>query len=327
MKKIAIILGCQGMGDIFCGVPTIKFLYYLYNEPVHVYTYSPELLKNYPYMNIHHIDDMNTIDTNKYSIIHTFNTQNFAHNRMDIRQFHAVNIGIQLTPSEMETEFFADEYKPITNLPEQFVAIHPVKTWPSRTWEKERWQELVDKLADVNIPVVAVGKESQEKGSFNTKKPTYKLNIRNGLDLLNKTDIHQTWHILNKSDITVTTNSGILIIAGMTDTHIIEIGGSFDPYFRSPYRKGTQDYKHSFILGECKLFCATDTKYSIKYNSLPKKMAPITYCLENPQTFGTEDDPDPNIYKCHPTTDQIYNEIIKVFKRKASNSNEGKIIL
>ena len=113
----------------------------------------------------------------------------------------------------------------------------------------------------------------------------------------------------------------------MTDTHIIEIGGSFDPYFRSPYRKGTQDYKHSFILGECKLFCATDTKYSIKYNSLPKKMAPITYCLENPQTFGTEDDPDPNIYKCHPTTDQIYNEIIKVFKRKASNSNEGKIIL
>ena len=75
-------------------------------------------------------------------------------------------------------------------------------------------------------------------------------------------------------------------IAGTTDTHIIQLGSSIDPRLRSPYRKGTQSYKYSYILGECNLFCSSDMKYNIKHNGTHKTMPRVAFCLERPETIG-----------------------------------------
>jgi hypothetical protein len=45
-------------------------------------------------------------------------------------------------------------------------------------------------------------------------------------DYTNKTSLSQAWNILNKSTCVVTMDSGILHLAGTTDTHILQLGSS-----------------------------------------------------------------------------------------------------
>lgn len=313
-NKIIVLVGSNSIGDTLCSIPTIKYLNRVYKKNIHVFTYQPELLKNYPYITL--TDNYNTEEGDL--LIETFKIKEFLHPRIDIRQLHALSAGFQLLPEEMEIQFYPNTYKPIENLPEKYVVIHPTKTWPSRTWEKQRWQDLIDRLNDKGISVVAVGKDASETGFYQIGKPVFDIKIKNGLNLINKIDIHQTWHVLNKSHITIAMDSGILHLAGTTDTHIIHLGSSINPKLRAPYRNGSQNYKYSYILGQCKLFCASDLIYALNEHGTYKSTPPIAFCLERPETIGKDVDPDPNIYKCHPTVERVYNEIMKIYNKDSN---------
>ena len=320
MNKILILVGSQSIGDTLCAIPTIKHISQVYNKVVHVFTYQTELFKNIPYVILS--DNYNVEEGDM--LIETFRPDHFVHTRTDIRQIHALSSGFQLLPEEMEIEFYPDEYESIENLPENYIVIHPSKTWPSRTWEKERWQILIDKLNNINIPIVTIGKDSvEESGTYQIKKPVYDLDIKSGLNLINKLNIHQTWHILNKSSMTVTMDSGILHLAGTTDTHIIQLGSSIEPTLRIPYRKGSQSYKYSYVLGGCDLFCASNMKYNIAHNNKHTIMAPVAFCLERGETIGQDIDPDPNLYQCHPPVEKVFQEILNNYKLP----NKGRIII
>lgn len=322
--RILVLIGSHSLGDTLCAIPTIKHLNQVYQKNIHVFTYQPELLKNFPYITL--TDNYNVEENDM--LIESFRPDKFVHTRTDIRQLHAISSGFQLLPEEMNIDFYPDQYEPIDNLPENYIVIHPSKTWPSRTWEPDRWQELILKLNNLNISVVIIGKDSSEFGTYHIQKPVYNLKVNNGLNLINKIGIHQTWHILNKSSMVITMDSGILHFAGTTDTYIIQLGSSIDPRLRSPYRNGTQSYKYSYILGECNLFCSSNMKYNIRHNNDHNKMPPVAFCLETPETIGQDIDPDPNIYKCHPTVDQVINEIKLNYKFPThSIQNKGKILL
>lgn len=319
MNKILVLIGSNSVGDTLCSIPTIKKLSEVYGKNIHVFTYQPELLKNYPYITLSDNYDIEESDTR----IDSFRPDVFVHTRTDIRQIHALSSGFQLLPEEMEIKFYPDSYEEIEGLPENYIVIHPSKTWTSRTWEKEKWQELINKLNILGVPIVIIGKNSSEIGTYEIQKPVYELNIRIGLNLVNKINIHQTWHVLNKASIVITMDSGILHLAGTTDTYIIQLGSSIDHRLRSPYRKGTQDYKYSYISGECKLLCASDMKYNIQHNGNHRTMSPVAFCLERPETIGQDIDPDPNLYKCHPTVNQVFEEINKNY----IFPNKGKILI
>jgi ADP-heptose:LPS heptosyltransferase len=319
MDKILVLVGSHSLGDTLCAIPTIKYLSKLYDKKIHVFTYQPDLFKNCPYVILS--DNYNVEEDDL--LIESFKVDKFVHTRTNIIQLHSLSAGFQLLPEEMQIYFYPDDYEPIEKLPDNYIVLHTAKTWPSRTWEKERWQELIDRLNAINISVVIIGKNSSEEGTYHITKPVYELNIKNGLDLTNKIGIHQTWHILNKAAIIVTMDSGILHLAATTDTHIIQLGSSIDPRFRAPYRNGVQNYKYSYILGGCDIFCASNMKYSIRYNGKYNVMPPVAFCLERPETIGQDIDPDPNLYKCHPTVEQVFREITNNYKI----SNTGKIIL
>ena len=284
------------------------------------------------------IKDDELEQTNKdpnYLVINTFDLAKDIHTRMDIRQFHATKLGMQLLPEEMNIEFYPDEFKNIF-LPQNYVVAHPVKTWPSRTWEEDKWQKFINKMYDNNIPVVAIGKSSSEPGTFNTQKPTFDIDIKNGINLLNELSLHQTWHILNKSTVVVTMDSGILHLAGTTDTGIIQLGSSINPKLRAPYRNNSQEYKYKYIDGECKLLCASNPSYFLKYNGIFNKMAPVPFCLERPETFGNQEVND-DIYKCHPSVNDISEEAIRMYhsykkvnteapNQQILTENKGKIV-
>ena len=134
--KILVLIGSHSLGDTLCAIPTIKHLSKVYDKNIHVFTYQPELLKNYPYITL---SDNYAIEEGDI-LIETFRPDIYVHTRTDIRQLHAISAGFQLLPEEMEINFYSDEYETIENLPENYIVINPSKTWTSRTWEKERWQ-------------------------------------------------------------------------------------------------------------------------------------------------------------------------------------------
>jgi hypothetical protein len=155
MNKILVLIGSHGLGDTLCAIPTIKKLSEVYQKNIHVFTYQPELFKNYPYITLSDNYDVEEGDI----LIESFRPGLFVHTRTDIRQLHAISSGFELLPEEMEINFYPDSYEEIEGLPEKYIVIHPSKTWSSRTCEKNRWQELINRLNNMNIPVVIVGKD------------------------------------------------------------------------------------------------------------------------------------------------------------------------
>ena len=163
-----------------------------------------------------------------------------------------------LSPNEMEYDYIPDEFEEIYDLPDKYVLIHPVQTWPSRTWSAKKWMEITKKLNEKGIAVVSIGKDSSETGFFNIDKPTFNFEIENGLNLMNQTTISQAWHLINRSMCFITMDSGLLHLAGSTDANIIMLGSSIKPEFRLPYRNNSQTYKQFYISGGCGLNCASD---------------------------------------------------------------------
>lgn len=298
---------CRSIGDLISATPTIRKLSEVYERKITVISQIPELFKNLPYVEASYkTSSMNHEYFKNNYIYHTsFDLAGkkdsrgveFKHSMIDIRQFHAISLGFTLLENELHCD-----YVPLTNceieLPEKYVVIHPVSTWPSRTWDKEKWIQLVKELNDLNINVVAIGKDSSEIGFFNIKKPTFDITIEKGINLINKTTISESWHIINKASCFVTMDSGMLHLAGTTDTFIFQLGSSINPHFRVPYRKGKQNYKFSYLLGSCDSFCASNMKYSIKEWGTIQGVHPLINCLENRKNFD-----------CHPSVTNVKNNI------------------
>ena len=314
-RKVFLNLSeCYAMGDTLCSTPTVRKLYESYGKKIYVITHFPEIFDRNPCVEkTYHPNTINTSHLREQFIVHTTfdilgnkteRDVEYKHARIDIRQYHAVSLGFMLSPDEMECHYYPKEYELIEGLPEKYVLIHPVQTWPNRTWSASNWMRLTKKINDLGISVISIGKDSSEKGFFNVNKPIFNFDIQNGLNLMNKTSLSQAWHLIDKSLCFVTMDSGLLHLAGTTDAEIIVLGSAIKPEFRKPYRKGSQDYKLSYILGGCSLHCCSDMKHSVREWGNIQGVPPLINCLENKKTF-----------ECHPGTDPVV-ELIKKIKNE-----------
>lgn len=308
-KKVLLNLSdCYAMGDTLCSTPTVRKLSESYGVKIYIVTHFPEIFDNNPFVEkTYHANSVNLTYLKEHFIVHTTfdilgnKTERgveYKHSMIDIRQYHAISLGFTLSMDEMTCNYYPKEYEKIEGLPEKYVLIHPVQTWPNRTWSASNWMSLTKKLNDMNINVVSIGKDSSEKGFFNINKPTFNFNIEKGLNLMNKTTLSQAWHLINNSLCFVTMDSGLLHLAGTTDSEIIMLGSAIKSEFRKPYRYGSQDYKLSYILGGCSLHCCSDMKYGVKEWGNIQGVPPLINCLENKKTFD-----------CHPTVDKVINKI------------------
>jgi ADP-heptose:LPS heptosyltransferase len=304
MKPICLDLSeCNGLGDLICATPTIKKLAHAYEQSILIVSQMPEVFKVNPYVSksykassvdmayikqthIYHNSFYNVGKKNERGI-------EYKHNMFDIRQFHAVHLGFMLGKDEMECY-----YRPLTNLeievPEKYVLIHPVTTWPSRTWSALNWMKLTQELNDLGYDVISIGKDSSEKGFFNVDKPVFNFEIEKGLNLMNKTSISDCWHLMQKATAFITMDSGLLHLAGTTNVPIIHLGSSIKPEFRIPYRGNRQGYNYSYVRGGCALECASNMKYALEYWDDINSVPPLIHCLEKKETF-----------ECHPSVSQV----------------------
>ena len=307
MKNVCIdVLGCRALGDTLSVTPTLRKLYNSYGKKISVATHQPEIFKNNPYVdNI--FNEITDDIKNDYEVFESFNIGYhpngicYKHNAMDIRQFHAVNLGFMLTRDEMSMDYFPDEVESIEGLPEKYVLIHPVQNWNSRTWDAKKWQMLTKLLNERGIAVISVGKDSSELGGSNVDKPVFNFNIDLGLNLMNQTTLSQTWWLINSAMCFITMDSGLLHLAGTTDSEIIQLGSSIHPQFRAPYRKNNQGHKYHYVLGGCGLHCASDIKYGVREWESIQGIPSLVNCLERKEAF-----------ECHPTIFAVYNKVLEI---------------
>lgn len=309
MKEICVdLFGSRALGDTLCATPLIRKLSESYGKKISVITHHTEIFKNLPYIenNFPFSYELHDKIKNEYEMLNTFdisyrdNGVCNKHNAIDIRQFHAINLGFMLTKDEMTMDYIPDEVE-LPKLPEKYVVIHPVQNWDSRTWNAKNWQILTQLLNEKGIYVVSIGKDSSEIGNSMVDKPVFNFPIRLGLNLMNNTSLDQSWHIINKSECLITMDSGILHLAGTTDTNILQLGSSINPEFRSPYRHGSQEYKYHYVRGGCGLHCASDVKYGVKEWNTIQGVPSLVGCLEGKKSF-----------ECHPSILQVYQKIIDI---------------
>ena len=296
-RKILVVVECSALGDIISSTPAIRMLATeVYKSPVNIATYLPEFYNDLPYVNeIFHISET----LKDYHVVRTFNVDKIkkselSHEKIDIRQFHSLCCGFMLLPNQMTCDYISNPYESINDLPEKYVVIHPAKTWDSRTWSSESWQELANGLNDAGISVVSIGKTDNK--APDVSKPIFKIN--NVFDLTDQLSLSQCWHVLDKAEVVITMDSGILHLAGTTDVHILQLGSSIHPYYRAPYRNGTQQYKYTYVKGDCNLFCASSMNYVLR-EDIPFK---ISKCAEQYETF-----------ECHPPTQKVLNKVLTIY--------------
>ena len=312
MKPICLNLSeCNGLGDLICATPTIKKISEAYNTQITVLSKMPELFKNNQNVNKSYKSTSVDIDyfESNYLMHNSFYNMGkknergveYKHNRIDIRQMHAINLGFTLTNDEMECFYLPTEDCKYSLPERKYMVIHPVTTWESRTWKEQNWISLMEILQERGYDVIAIGKDSSETGFFHVQKPVFNLQNANLINLLNKTSISDCWHLINNSECFITMDSGLMHLAGTTKASIVHLGSSIKPEFRIPWRNGVQGYKHTYVHGSCPLFCASDMKYGVAEWGDIQGVPPLIKCLENKPT-----------YECHPSVEQVVHEIFKM---------------
>jgi len=311
--QTALWIDTPALGDTIAAIPTLrKISEACDNQPITVFTTKPFLFENHPLVKEVFKSDADKSDYKVYRVFsplvgktYDLNGEKveFRYSNMDLRQFHAVSLGFTLTEAEMDMDLYIERER---ELPvKDYVIIHPTHTWPTRTWEQEKWQELIDRLNDQGIPVVAVGRDAKEVGFFNTDKPVMPINIRYGVNLLNddaNDPAELRWMMNHRARAVVTMDSGILHVAGTTDVNIIQLGSSIDNKLRAPYRNGSQDYKYNFVRGGCGEFCSSSMKYNIKVHGNIHGIPPQVKCLADKPTF-----------ECHPSVDQVFDATLQLY--------------
>jgi len=311
MKEIFIKVNSKSLGDTLASTPSIRKVAKSYNCKVNIVTHVKDLFENNSYVkNIYSFEQFNKLKLNKDTeIFETFcgigvkdkNGVEKKHATIDIRRFHAMDLGFDLLDEEMHYD-----YKPrndrFININKKYICLHISKTWDSRTYSSENWQKIISCLEKANYYIVLIGNNANETGFFNINKTVHNLQLNNGIDLTNKLNLSQLWHVINESICVVTMDSGILHFAGTTDTFIIQLGSSINNKLRAPYRNGTQNYKYKYISGSCDIFCASDMKYGIKEWGSINGVPPLVKCLENKPTF-----------ECHPNPFMVVEFITQNF--------------
>jgi ADP-heptose:LPS heptosyltransferase len=241
-------------------------------------------------------------------IFYDCNGHNFEDVQKQIRKMYltdywSTHLGFILTPEEKTIEFYPDELD--MELPEgDYVVINPSKTWECRTWDKYKWEELTEMILKLNIKVVMVGQDINYGGD--DIKTSIEVINNNIINLVNKLSLSQLWHLVNNSLVTITMNAGLLPFAGTTDANILELGGAINPAYRTPYRKGSQSYKHKFVGGSCKIFCQSDMKYNVMGDEKITRWNGYRSpgCYEKKPT-----------YECHASVNGAFNEVLEFYKK------------
>jgi FkbM family methyltransferase len=322
MKPIYYLIHSISFGDTLAATPTLRYIAQSHNQKINVVTHKKHIFKNNPNVNqclsFDEFYDLGDIDITKYESFSFAGRQDnngiekkFSH--IDTRQLHAMDLGFQLIPHQMEYEYTPDYVELEYEIPEKYVVCHITQNWSNRTWDTQNWQRLINWLSENKIFTILIGQDHKEKvhDSISIEpivKACPKLDNLYGLDLCNKIELEEMYQVIKNGMVLITMDTGPLHIAGCTDTHILQLGSATHPLLRIPYRKNTQNYKYDFVGGTCNIFCNSDLKYNVQEWGHINAVAPLTECSENKPTF-----------ECHPPVDKVIKKLSEIIQFQEDN--------
>lgn len=332
MAKILIKVPCSPMGDTLCSTPTIRKISESYGQKVDVMAVRDDVLIGNPYIDnllkfeneVKGYDEVfdtfvRSIKVNKNMDSKTFYDKpiEIKLSNFEARQIHALSVGITLYPDELSCDFYPDKQ---TNesllIDKNCIVLHVTDSWPNRTWSNIKWQRLINLIKKyTDLKIVTIGKSHFEQAHFGPIKKTvhtfsdvdydfcvYDVMEEQGQSRNSRYEISEMWHIINNSYGIISFDSGPIHLAGTTDSWIFQIGASIRPEKTAPWRNESQKYKFKFIDGECKLFCGSCPKYSVKEWGTINSMPYYPECQEGYDEF-----------KCQPSPDEVFYTLLKTY--------------
>jgi len=312
MSNIYYLIHSHSFGDTLAATPTLRYIAQSHNQKVNVISHQNHIFNNNPYVSkVLSFDEFYSLNLNNITKYESFTfagkkdnngiEKKFSH--IDTRQLHAMDLGFQLMPHQMEYDYIPNHVELEYNIPERYVVCHITQNWANRTWDTMNWQKVIDWLSENKIFTILIGKDHSEivHESISVEpiiKACPKLENLYGLDLCNKLGLEEMYQVIKNGEVLITMDTGPLHIAGATDTHILQIGSAQHPLLRIPYRNNTQNYKYDFVGGTCSLFCNSDLKYNVREWGHINAVAPLTECSENKPTF-----------ECHPTYEKVISKL------------------
>jgi len=327
MSNIYYLINSNSFGDTLAATPTLRYLSKSHKQKLNVVTFNKNVFDNNPYVE-QCLSFDEYVQREGHIVYKSFtypgqkdgNGIEKKFSRIDTRQLHAMDLGFQLLPEEMDYDFYPDEMSLKVDLPDEYVVLHVTTNWPNRTWNVDNWQNLINWLSENKIYTVLIGFGYREKLHSSLDKDSLEkvcpiFDNLYGLDLTNQGSISDMWWVLNGSKCLITMDSGPLHLAGCTDTEIIQLGSALNPKLRVPYRNGSQEYKYHYVGGSCNIFCNSDLFYNIREWGNINSVPPQLYCMENKPT-----------YECHPSTDKVITVVKNILNLKdRDNSGSEKI--
>ena len=144
---------------------------------------------------------------------------------------------LQITPTLINTKRF--------KLPENYACIVTTAAEPCKALPPEVLNGIADHVIQKGLTPVFLGKEIVNTG-FNDlaiTATTISVDYSKGINLVNKTSMLEAAKIMGESQIVIGMDSGLIHLAGCTDTRIIAGYSLVDPIHIAPIRKASQSYK------------------------------------------------------------------------------------
>ena len=142
----------------------------------------------------------------------------------------------------------------LLNKKDLFAVVHMARTWKNRTPEVNVWEGILRKYYAYKVIVVG------------TSADLY-IRKENTIDMRNRFSINQLCYLISKARIFISNDSGILHIAGATQTKILGVFTAAKAEFRLPFRNGKLGYMAEAIIPD--IDC---------YGCLHEEPPPVTYC-------------------------------------------------
>lgn len=251
-SHIAIVLNCEGMGDCLYSIPVIKKICSTL-EPglgLVIFTHHPDLFENSPYVDkSYDIQDIPILGKYEKTIT-LFDISALPYLLLDTFDFISIPAGIgELSFREKQLEYFPIEEDRSQHFD---IVLNTSVTWPSRSWPLENWQRLADFITAQSYSVAVVGKDVLSRFDNILKKSA---GLKNCTDLTNQLSLDQTYYTIRNSDLFITCQNGLSVLAGATDTEILVLDMSIEWSKRAIYRNEDPHYKISYVKGNCTIYC------------------------------------------------------------------------
>ena len=156
----------------------------------------------------------------------------YHHNLYEAQTFHKLFqtiFNISETAVIEPTYFKDDESANVVNkiitygIDKRIICIFPGATVSERLWPEDRWAHIADTMADNSCLVVLLGGNMERKQCYNIKKMCRNDNV---FDMSGKLSLLQTSLLFSKSNLLISTDSGILHLGVLSDIPTVSLFGS-----------------------------------------------------------------------------------------------------